>query len=421
MGNHTGEGYTEERFADLLMKKVRLAESVRDSVCGQFLWLLVSHDNPGRRQPDEALRRIDKVGPYNYKGLFTPWEQPTDAFYRYQQHYNPQPVATQCSLIDESVLWPEEGYTYLWRINCGGDAYTDTYKQTWMQDNNAWSHSWGERFRSPYQTSQTFNDSLSSPLFKSSRFGRHELSYRFPAHSGRYRVELYFVEPWYRQADAEGLRIFDVAINDSTVIHDLDIWAQAHYGKPYKRVIDIENRGNEIKIDFPKVKAGQAMIAAIAIATKDWKTGYRQSTLTDVKTDDMKMTPTLWADFEKDILVKTPDSLLPPKSSAALEVEGRKVRNRMEWDFTVGVAKVYALRWKYYNPEQPRTLHVRITDAKGVVYKDDDVTFLQTQQKKTKRKTTSITTGSQINAGTYHVVLTGDGLPTMIFDNLTIE
>ena len=96
VGNHTGEGYTEERFADLLMKKVRLAESVRDSVCGQFLWLLVSHDNPGRRQPDEALRRIDKVGPYNYKGLFTPWEQPTDAFYRYQQHYSPQPVATQC-------------------------------------------------------------------------------------------------------------------------------------------------------------------------------------------------------------------------------------------------------------------------------------------------------------------------------------
>jgi hypothetical protein len=104
-----------------------------------------------------------------------------------------------------------------------------------------------------------------------------------------------------------------------------------------------------------------------------------------------------------------------------LEVEGRKVRNRMEWDFTVGVAKVYALRWKYYNPEQPRTLHVRITDAKGVVYKDDDVTFLQTQQKKTKRKTTSITTGTQINAGTYHVVLTGDGLPAMLFDNLTIE
>ena len=426
VGNHTGEGYTEERFADLLMKKVRLAESVRDSVCGQFLWLLVSHDNPGRRQPDEALRRIDKVGPYNYKGLFTPWEQPTDAFYRYQQHYNPQPVAPQRSLIDESVLRPADGFTYLYRINCGGDAYTDEMGNRWMQDNTAWSHSWGERFGSPYQTSQTVNDSLSSPLFRSSRFGRHELSYRFPAHSGRYRVELYFVEPWYRQADAEGLRIFDVAINDSTVVRDLDIWAQVHYGKPYKRVIDIDNKASEIKIDFPKVKAGQAMIAAIAIATNDWKTNYLQSNLSpspysSVNGGISAVPTTLWADFAKDILVKTPDSLLPPKSSAALEVEGRKVRNRMEWDFTVGVAKVYALRWKYYNPEQPRTLHVRITDAKGVVYKDDDVTFLQTQQKKTKRKTTSITTGTQINAGTYHVVLTGDGLPAMLFDNLTIE
>ena len=34
---------------------------------------------------------------------------------------------------------------------------------------------------------------------------------------------------------------------------------------------------------------------------------------------------------------------------------------------------------------------------------------------------TSITTGSQVNAGQYKVVLTGNGLNDMIFDNLTIE
>ena len=78
-------------------------------------------------------------------------------------------------------------------------------------------------------------------------------------------------------------------------------------------------------------------------------------------------------------------------------------------------------RWKYYHPEKTRQLHVRITDAKGVVYKDDDITFLQTQQKKTKRKMTSITTGSQINAGTYHVVVSGDGLDQMLFDAMTVE
>ena len=415
LGNHTGEGYTEEKFCEILSKKIHLAEAASDSVCGQFHWLLLSHDNPGRRQPDEALRRIDKVGPFNYKGLLTIWEQPTDAFYLYQQHYNPQPVCPATSTIDERLLKGEEGWRYLFRVNCGGDDYTDRHGQLWLQDNIAWSQSWADRFEglSPYQASQTRNDSLSSPLFQTSRFGRHELSYRFAALPGRYRIELYFIEPWYRQQDAEGLRIFDVAVNGSTVIHDLDIWAQAHYGKPYKRIVYIDNPGNTITIHFPKVKAGQAMISAIAIA-REGETGEKRH--------DLKWKrPTMWQDFERDILVKTPDSLLPPTSRTAMEITGKKVKNRMEWDFSVGVAKVYALRWKYYNPEKSRQLHVRITDAKGTVYKDDDITFLQTQQKITKRKTTSITTGTQVNAGQYHVVVTGEGIDRMTFDALTVE
>ncbi len=416
LGNHTGEGYTEERFSDLLMKKVTLAESVSDSVCGQFHWLLVSHDNPGRRQPDEALRRIDKVGPYNYKGLLTIWEQPTEAYYQYMLHYNPQPICPATSTIDENILRPAKDYRYLYRINCGGDTYTDTHGQVWLQDNTRWSHSWAEQMEglSPYTASQTVNDSLSSPLFKTSRFGRHHLYYSFPAASGHYRVELYFVEPWYRQADAEGLRLFDVAIDGHTVIHDLDIWAQVHYGKAYKRVVEVDHKGGPLTISFPQVKAGQAVISAIAIATNE-------TALTVPPTLSESADPQMWSHFNEDILIQTPDSLLPPRTNNAIETEGRRVGRRMEWDFNVGVAKVYALRWKYYNPQQARRLHVRITDTKGVVYKEDDITFLQTQQKKTKRKMTSITTGSQVNAGHYHVTLTGDGLDDMLFDALTVE
>lgn len=422
LGNHTGENYTEERFCDILKKKILLAESVKDSICGQFHWLLVSHDNPGRRQPDEALRRVDKAGPFNYKGLLTIWDQPTDAFYMYQKHYNPQPVAPAVSTIDERILSPTKGYQYIYRLNCGGDTYTDQMGNRWMQDNTQWSHSWAEQYisdslhLSPYQASQTFNDSISSPLFKTSRFGRHKLSFHFPATPGKYRIELYFIEPWYRQHDAEGLRVFDVAVNGKTCIHDLDIWAQVHYGKPYKRVIEMENQGNEITIDFPKVKAGQAIISAIAIAVDNSK-----PVTTSQKQELLSIPKTLWADFNNDILVKTLDSLLPARAKTAIEVEGRKVRDHLEWDFNVGVAKVYALRWKYYNPEKARQLRVRITDSKGVVYKDADISFLQTQQKKTKRKMTSITTGTQINAGHYHVSLKGDGIDHMIFDNLTIE
>ena len=64
---------------------------------------------------------------------------------------------------------------------------------------------------------------------------------------------------------------------------------------------------------------------------------------------------------------------------------------------------------------------MKITDQNGVVYTDDDITFLQTQQKKSKRKMTSITTGTMTNAGRYHVVLKGEGIEDMIFDKLTIE
>ena len=423
LGNHTAEGYGEEAQTALLLKKVVLAESARDSVCGQFLWLLNSHDNPGRRQPDEALRRVDKVGPFNYKGLISPWDQPVDAYYAYQRHYNPdaKPVSSVAisSQQTESVLAPANGLHYLYRLNCGGDAYTDSYGNTWMQDNTQWSHSWAERFMkdgyqllSPYQASQTVNDSLSS-VFRTNRFGRHELSYHFPAAPGDYVIELYFTEPWYRMADAEGFRIFDVAVNDETVIQNLDIWAQAHYGMPYKRTVKIHNSGNEIKIHFPKVKAGQAVISAIAIASED----------ASVKVPSVPASeqPTLWAAMDTDVLYKTPDSLLPPKSNPALEVEGKVKKNRIEWDYQVGVAKVYALRFRYYNPEGPRKLHVKITDQNGVVFKDDDITFLQTQQKKTKRKMTSITTGTMTNAGRYHVLLTGEGINDMLFDKLTIE
>lgn len=500
LGNHSGERYTEEKQCDILERKMQLAESVKDSVCGQFLWTLQSHDNPGRRQPEEGFRLIDKVGPFNHKGLFTAWEQPVDAFYMYKSHCvspDKEPVvyivpalhedsirvysncdnvtlscgswsetktvdkASDSSLLtffnvplhnadalvakalfkgkvvaadslalpkytawDENVIKPENGYNYIARINCGGDDYIDGYGLTWRQDNTSLSHSWGEMFKketSPYQTSQTYNPYLfASPLFRTSRFGRHRLQYNIPAAPGDYRVELYFIEPWYgrgasESTDCEGLRLFDVAINDSVRLHNLDIWGQARYGKPYKRVVDVHNAGQEIKISFPTVNAGQAIISAIAVATKD----HEMKPVAVKAGKDYN--PTMWADFEKQTYAATPDSLLPPKSNSAITAEGILHKGTMTFEYNVGVAKVYALRFRYYNPEKERVLHVKITDLNGVVYKEDDITFVKTPEKKTKRRNTSITTGSQTNAGSYKVKLSGEGIDKMLFDKLTIE
>lgn len=95
---------SEDRMCQLLETKVRLAESVKNKVAGQFNWLLYSHENPGRVQGGEGLRELDRVGPINYKGLFTPWGQPLDAFYMYRANYVSKDKEPMVYIV--SHTWP---------------------------------------------------------------------------------------------------------------------------------------------------------------------------------------------------------------------------------------------------------------------------------------------------------------------------
>ena len=95
---------SENRMTQLMEQKLRLAESVKDSSAGQFFWLLNSHDNPGRVQGGEGLRELDRVGPVNYKGLLTPWEEPTDAFYMFRSNYAPKDKEPMVYIV--SHTWP---------------------------------------------------------------------------------------------------------------------------------------------------------------------------------------------------------------------------------------------------------------------------------------------------------------------------
>ena len=177
---HGDAKYSEESFTKLLETKARLAESAKDSVCGHFQWLFTSHDNPGRTQPDGALRRIDKIGPINYKGLATIWEEPTPAYYMYRSRYASRcGTATGITAADRNrdLVKAAEGYHYLYRINCGGDAFNDEFGQLWQADDTLYSHSWGQDFGiHPYQASQRHiaNDirgTQSDELFQYFRFG----------------------------------------------------------------------------------------------------------------------------------------------------------------------------------------------------------------------------------------------------------
>ena len=436
------KAYTEDAFVSLLSKKAMLAESAKDSVCGHFQWLFVSHENPGRVQPDEAYRRIDKVGPFNYKGLLTPWEQPTEGFYWYRNHYTkvqPDTLTPTAADRNRNLLKPAEGYTYLYRLNCGGDAVTDSYGSEWEQDDSVYSHSWAERFgMNPFTASQGHITSRihglkssseashhaaapDAKLFQYFRWGRHALNYQFAVPDGEYRVELYFAEPWLGKhegagIDCEGERIFDVAINDSVVVDDLDLWAEAGFAGACKKVVDIKVKGGLLTISFPEVKVGEAIISAIAIAAKGeigdaekWNTAFKGSKPAS------GMSKTYWADLDKDVVEKYPKELLPQDNEVFPAVHYKSKTST--WTINPGVAREYMLRFRYKNTTGEQQVgRLKIVDSKGIVLLDRDMTFPETPN---KFKTIGTTTDSQINAGTYQIILSG--LPNVSFDYLEVQ
>ena len=535
--------WSEDRMCQLMETKIRLAEQAKDSVCGQFQWIYSSHDNPGRRQPDEAYRKIDKVGPFNYKGLVTPWEEPLDVYYMYRANYVPaakdpmvylvshtwanrfekgrrratieaysncdsvllyndltnekatflgrkknngtgthfmwengdirynvlravgyykgKPVAEDLIVFngleqapnfellyqdDKKILKGEAGYNYLYRLNCGGDDYTDSFGQLWLQDNTNYSRSWAENFKdlNPYLASQrTTNDPIHGTrdwtLFQHFRFGRHQLEYRFPVADGTYRIELYFTEPWHgtggsASTDCEGLRIFDVAVNDSVVLDDLDIWAESGHDGVCKKIVYTTVKGGMLKIHFPEVKAGQALISGIAIASIDQ----------ELKPTVFPASGWSWEKADKEVMEKTPKELLPEDKNARVSISyeaemavlkgkfqkkehrkqigvffGKGKGNSIEWNVSTGLAQVYALRFKYMNTTgKPIPVLMKFIDSKGVVLKEDVLNFPETPD---KWKMMSTTTGTFINAGHYKVLLSAENMDGIAFDALDIQ
>lgn len=185
----------------------------------------------------------------------------------------------------QPVTAPQNGLHYLYRVNCGGPDYRDQNGNLWMADvqktqDDAWgSLSWTDEFPGmpPFFASQRrIHDPVKGtndwPLIQTFRFGTDKLKFNFPVPDGEYYVELFFVEPWYGTGggiDAEGWRIFDVAVNENTVIENLDIWNEAGHDRVLKKTVRAQITGGQLEIHFPRVTAGQALVSAIAIATEN--------------------------------------------------------------------------------------------------------------------------------------------------------
>lgn len=167
----------------------------------------------------------------------------------------------------------------LYRINCGGADYWDSDGFLWLKDQRyekgkwGWK-SWGEEFDNVEAEIGSFGESwdrvvnTKEPgLFNHFRYGREKMAYYFPVEPGEYRVDLYFVEPWYGTAgeNACGWRVFDVSVNEKKLCR-FDIFKEtgsAH--KVIKKSLLVYAVDGEIKISFPKIYSNQALIHAIRI------------------------------------------------------------------------------------------------------------------------------------------------------------
>jgi hypothetical protein len=257
-----------ELFNDV--DNISLGKKTRNGIGTHFQWDGV----------DIRYNLLHAVGYVNGKKVAT------DYIFLHGLETAPNMPVTDTSLFDKpTLLTPKTGYNYLYRVNCGGPNYTDFEFNTWMADRekrapNTWgSVSWTKQFDGmpPYFASQrqTYDPIWNSPewpLFQSFRYGREQLKYEFPVPDGDYLVELYFIEPWWGTGgglDCTGWRLFDVAVNNKTVIKDLDIWKEAGHDRVLKKTVNAHVTGGMLTISFPRVAAGQALISAIAIATKN--------------------------------------------------------------------------------------------------------------------------------------------------------
>ena len=109
----------------------------------------------------------------------------------------------------------DPGSTFPIRINTGGPAFTDAAGQVWSADQ---AFSGGET----YQTSVAIAGTVDDALYQTVRYWP-SCSYSIPVPNGSYEVVLHFAEVWWTAANQ---RVFDVAMEGTVVIANLDVTAQ---------------------------------------------------------------------------------------------------------------------------------------------------------------------------------------------------
>ncbi len=150
------------------------------------------------------------------------------------------------------------------RMNSGGPAKTDSSGNEWQADTAYTPGGAGYVGGSTYSTGASIAATQDDALYQTERWGMS--AYKFPVPNGTFVVTLKFAELYYASA---GQRVFDVKIEDRTVLSNFDIFAAAGAkNRAYDRTFTTTVSDGELTVSFI-VRKGQPKISAILVAGAD--------------------------------------------------------------------------------------------------------------------------------------------------------
>ncbi len=113
---------------------------------------------------------------------------------------------------------PPSSFTPI-RVNVGGSAFTDSQARVWSADSNFSGGS------TSAVAGRAIANTVDDTLYQNERWGPSTYTFTVPA--GSYQVTLKFAETYFTSGAASGQRLFNVAINGTTVLTNFDIKAAA--------------------------------------------------------------------------------------------------------------------------------------------------------------------------------------------------
>tara|TARA_R110002096_G_scaffold435817_1_gene663454 strand:- start:11189 stop:13708 length:2520 start_codon:yes stop_codon:yes gene_type:complete len=151
--------------------------------------------------------------------------------------------------------------TNTYGINIGSNAqYTDSSGFAWIQDdifNGTYGYSSGEQ--TLLNRKYIIRGSNHDPLYYS--YLNDIEKYKVKATNGTYNVTLYFIE---NEKIPSGERVFDVSINNTKVIENLDITNEVGFCYGIEKTFEVEVKNKEILIDFNAI-AGKAILSGLKV------------------------------------------------------------------------------------------------------------------------------------------------------------